>query len=296
MNVYSKLFAGKLGFKDEATARHSVALVDELYGRFARAGDRAGQHHALSMALVMFDRARWTGKEREADLFRQWLVAHLTPAHATGEENITATTAVREADTDNDVPWNFSYNGKSVLITGASRGLGLVLARQLLEAGARVAICARQAQELEVAARELREQGGEVLSIPCDVREPAQVRDMVADVLARWGMLDVLINNAGVIEVGPLEAMTLDDFQRAMDTHYWGVLHTVLAVLPAMRRRGWGRFVNIASFGGKQAVPHLLPYTASKFALVGLSHGLRTELARDGILEQFSVVFTECFV
>jgi hypothetical protein len=104
MNVYSKLFAGKLGFKDEATARHSVALVDELYGRFARAGDRAGQHHALSMALVMFDRARWTGKEREADLFRQWLVAHLTPAHATGEENITATTAVREADTDNDVP------------------------------------------------------------------------------------------------------------------------------------------------------------------------------------------------
>jgi hypothetical protein len=72
MNVYSKLFAGKLGFKDEATARHSVALLDELYGQFARTGDRAGQHHALSMALVMFDRARWTGKGREADLFRQW--------------------------------------------------------------------------------------------------------------------------------------------------------------------------------------------------------------------------------
>jgi NAD(P)-dependent dehydrogenase (short-subunit alcohol dehydrogenase family) len=179
---------------------------------------------------------------------------------------------------------SFSYNGKSVLITGASRGLGLVLARQLVDAGARVAICARQAQELEAAARELREQGGDVLSMPCDVREPAQVRDMVADILARWGTVDVLINNAGVIEVGPLEAMTLGDFQRAMDTHYWGVLHTVLAVLPAMRRRGWGRIVNIASFGGKQAVPHLLPYTASKFALVGLSHGLRTELARDGIL------------
>jgi NAD(P)-dependent dehydrogenase (short-subunit alcohol dehydrogenase family) len=179
---------------------------------------------------------------------------------------------------------SFSYNGKSVLITGASRGLGLVLARQLVDAGARVAICARHAQELEVAAQELREQGGDVLSMPCDVRDPAQVRAMIDDVLAQWGTLDVLINNAGVIEVGPLEAMTLEDFQRAMDTHYWGALYTVLAVLPAMRQRGWGRIVNIASFGGKQAVPHMLPYTASKFALVGLSHGLRTELARDGIL------------
>ena len=87
MNVYSRLFAGKLGFKDETTARHSVAVLDQLYEQFAEAGDRAGQHHALSMALIMFDRARWTGKEREADIFRQWLVAHLTPAHTAEEEN-----------------------------------------------------------------------------------------------------------------------------------------------------------------------------------------------------------------
>jgi hypothetical protein len=77
MNVYAKFFAGKLGFKNEATARRSVAVLDRLYRRFARVRDRAGQHHALSMALVMFDRARWTGRVREADLFRQWLVAHL---------------------------------------------------------------------------------------------------------------------------------------------------------------------------------------------------------------------------
>ena len=190
---------------------------------------------------------------------------------------LTARTLLRQAR-------HFSYHGKSVLITGASRGLGLVLARQLVDAGARVAICARHEQELEVAVQELRAQGGDVLSMSCDVRDPEQVRVMVEGVLAQWGTLDVLINNAGVIEVGPLETMTVEDFQRAMDTHFWGALYTVLAVLPTMRQRGWGRIVNIASLGGKQAVPHMLPYTASKFALVGLSHGLRTELARDGIL------------
>jgi hypothetical protein len=78
MNVYAKLFAGKLGFKNQATARRSVAILDRFYRKFERARDRAGQHHALSMALMMFDRARWTNRLREADLFRQWLVAHLT--------------------------------------------------------------------------------------------------------------------------------------------------------------------------------------------------------------------------
>lgn len=77
MNVYSKLFASKLGFKNEATARQSITVIDRLYKQFEMAGDRAGQHHALSMALVMFDRARWTDKMREADIFRQWLLHHL---------------------------------------------------------------------------------------------------------------------------------------------------------------------------------------------------------------------------
>jgi hypothetical protein len=95
MNIYSKLFAGRLGFKDEATARRSVAVLDQWYLRFARAGDRAGQHHALSMALVMFDRARWTGRRREADLFRQWLVAQLTLEPAADEENALTATAPR---------------------------------------------------------------------------------------------------------------------------------------------------------------------------------------------------------
>jgi short-subunit dehydrogenase len=112
---------------------------------------------------------------------------------------------------------------------------------------------------------------------------------MVAAVTNRFGQIDVLINNAGVIQVGPIEVMTHDDFERAMQAHFWAPLHTILAVLPSMRQRGQGRIVNISSIGGKIAVPHLVPYSASKFALVGLSKGLRTELMKDGI-----VVTTVC--
>jgi hypothetical protein len=93
MNVYSKFFAGKLGFKDEETARQSVELIDKLYRQFEYAQDRAGQHHALQMALIMFDRARWTGKGQEADIFRQWLLKQLNEAELSGE-------ASREGDVE----------------------------------------------------------------------------------------------------------------------------------------------------------------------------------------------------
>ena len=85
-NVYSKFFANKLGFKDEETARQSVELIDHLYRQFEYAGDRAGQHHALAMALTMFDRARWTNKGREAEIFQGWLVSRLSEAVNTGDE------------------------------------------------------------------------------------------------------------------------------------------------------------------------------------------------------------------
>lgn len=178
----------------------------------------------------------------------------------------------------------FSFSGRTVLVAGGSRGLGLVLARQLVEAGARVAICARTGADLEKAERELRARDGEVLALRCDVALPEEVHSAVQQTVQRFGGIDVLFNVAGIIQVGPLEAMTREDFSRAMDVHFWGALNTTLEVLPLMRRRGWGRIVNIASLGGKRAVPHMLPYTASKFALVGLSSGLRTELAKDGIL------------
>ena len=110
-----------------------------------------------------------------------------------------------------------------------------------------------------------------------------QVQDFVNDVIGRWGTVDVLVNNAGVIQAGPMACMTNDDYDLAMKTHFWGPLSMIEAVLSSMHRQGSGGIVNIASIGGKVSVPHLLPYNSSKFALVGLSEGMRNELAREGI-------------
>lgn len=183
----------------------------------------------------------------------------------------------------------YRFNDKSVLITGGSRGLGLVLARQLAREGARVSICARDVEELERAQDDLQQHGTDIFTIKCDVTNNAAVQDMVQAITNRFGGVDVLINNAGVIQVGPIDVMTIDDFKQAMNTHFWGPLQTILAVLPGMRERRQGRIVNISSIGGKISVPHLVPYSASKFALVGLSEGLRAELRKDGI-----VVTTVC--
>ncbi|MGB7921669.1 MAG: hypothetical protein WCF57_00360 [Pyrinomonadaceae bacterium] len=97
MNVYSKFFANKLGFKDEASAQSSVEVIDRLHSQFEFAGDRAGQHHALAMALTMFDRARWTGKGREADIFRQWLMARLDEAELSSDESAETKVSEDEA-------------------------------------------------------------------------------------------------------------------------------------------------------------------------------------------------------
>lgn len=178
----------------------------------------------------------------------------------------------------------YDLRNKTVLITGGSRGLGLVLAREFAREGARLALCARDEQELEYARMDLGELDAEVMTVQCDVRNRDDVANMIAEVNARFGNVDVLVNNAGVIQVGPIEVMTHEDFELAMQAHFWGPLNTIMAVLPSMRARGSGRIVNISSIGGKVSVPHLVPYNASKFALVGLSKGLRAELRKDGIV------------
>jgi NAD(P)-dependent dehydrogenase (short-subunit alcohol dehydrogenase family) len=169
------------------------------------------------------------------------------------------------------------------VITGGSRGLGLVLARKFAREGARVALLARNKEELRRAEMDLSGRGAEVYGVPCDVRKKEHVDQAVAMIVQRFGSVDVLINNAGIIQVGPFEHMTQGDFEDALAIHLFGPLFTTMAVLPHMRRKQAGRIVNISSIGGKIAVPHLLPYTVSKFALVGLSDGLRSELRKDNI-------------
>ncbi len=182
----------------------------------------------------------------------------------------------------------FSWRRKVVVITDGARGLGLLLAREVIRCGGQVAICARDPEEVERARAKLARKGT-VFASACDVTDRVQFREFLARVVRALGPVDVLVNNAGEIQVGPMEEMTSQDYEAAMLIHFWAPLNATLELLPSMRRRQAGRIINITSIGAKVAVPHLLPYSASKFALHGLSAGLRTELAKDGI-----VVTTVC--
>jgi NAD(P)-dependent dehydrogenase (short-subunit alcohol dehydrogenase family) len=176
-------------------------------------------------------------------------------------------------------------HGKVVLVTGGSRGLGLLLAKEFAGEGARVAICARDGEELDRARRQLqRESGLEVQTFVCDVTDKAQVEKTIEDVQQQLGPIDVLVNNAGIMELGPLETMTLQDFEDEMNTHFWAQVYTTMTLVPVMKARGGGRIVNITSIGGKISIPHMVPYSAAKFAATGLSQGMRIELAKDNIL------------
>ncbi|NUR31490.1 MAG: SDR family NAD(P)-dependent oxidoreductase [Catenulispora sp.] len=175
------------------------------------------------------------------------------------------------------------FAGKTALVTGGSRGLGLLIAERLGRRGCRVMICARDADELETAGRRLRAAGVDAETVVCDVTDPGAGKHLVDTVTSRFGQLDVLVNNAGVIQVGPLKALTGPDFDNAWQTMFAGPLRLILAALPQMRARRSGTIVNIASIGGRIPVPHLLPYVAAKHAMAGFSSGLRAELAADGI-------------
>jgi NAD(P)-dependent dehydrogenase (short-subunit alcohol dehydrogenase family) len=177
----------------------------------------------------------------------------------------------------------FSLRGKVAVITGGSRGLGLVLARQICDQGGKVALIARDPDELARAKTDLAPRSTSVLTVQCDLLDSEQIQSAVRQIIDRFGKIDILINNAGIIEVGPLEHMGRDDFERAMRLHFWAPFELISRIVPEMRTWGGGRIVNISSIGGKMAVPHLAPYSASKFALTGFSDAIRAELARDNI-------------
>lgn len=178
---------------------------------------------------------------------------------------------------------DYSFANKTVVITGGSRGLGLMIARRIAKEGGRLALLARDEDELARACDELRSLGGNAIPVSCDLLDRTQSLGAIESVLDRFGRIDVLINNAGIIEIGPLENMRRQDFEKSMALHFWAPFNLIRQIIPHMRRAGGGRIMNIASIGGKVAVPHMAPYSASKFALVGLSDALRAELARDGI-------------
>lgn len=177
----------------------------------------------------------------------------------------------------------FYLKGRVVLVTGGSRGLGLILARQLAEEGAKVVICARSEETLQHASEDLSSRTSDYLAIPCDITDKQQVKELVQQIHDEMGSVDILINNAGTIQVGPMELMSEEDYVSALNIHFWGPFYVMRAVLPDMMARKMGRIVNIVSIGGKISVPHLLPYNTSKYALSGLSEGMAAELKKYNI-------------
>lgn len=171
----------------------------------------------------------------------------------------------------------------TVLITGASQGIGKATAFLFAQRGYRVVLAARHAERLQAVAQELRETHHAAIAVPTDVRDPIQVQTLIEKAIDAFGSIDVLVNNAGIYISGPCETFSLEDWHQAIDTNLWGYIHTIHALLPHFLGRGKGTIVNVASVGGKVPVPYLSPYITSKFAVTGLTESLHAELSPKGI-------------
>jgi 3-oxoacyl-[acyl-carrier protein] reductase len=175
-------------------------------------------------------------------------------------------------------------NGRTALVTGGSKGIGFGIARGLLEAGANVVISARNEQELERAAGELRQaSGGKVLGVSCDVRRHADVKRMIERTIEEFDRLDVLVNNAGVGAFGAIGELEVEKWDQVIETNLSGVFYCCHEAIPFLKRSGDAWIINIASLAGKNPFAGGAAYNASKFGLVGFSEALMMDVRHLGI-------------
>ena len=173
-------------------------------------------------------------------------------------------------------------SGRAVLITGGSRGLGLQLAREFGASGASVVICARDREDLDRAVAELTGRGVDAHGVVCDVTDTEQIESLLDEAERHLGRLDVVVNSAGIMRVGPQETITDDHFRQAMDVMFWGPFHLSRAAVDRLRPTR-GSIVNITSIGAYLSPPHLLPYSTAKHAWAALSEGMAAETAGTGV-------------
>ncbi|MEU3016964.1 SDR family oxidoreductase [Nocardiopsis sp. NPDC007018] len=173
-------------------------------------------------------------------------------------------------------------NGRVVLITGGSRGLGLQLAREFGASGASVVVCARGREDLDRAVAELNGRGVTAHGVVCDVTDPDAVEKLLDEAERHFGRLDTVVNSAGIMRVGPMESLTEEHFRQAMDVMFWAPFHLSRAATERLRRTRGG-IVNVTSIGAYLSVPHMLPYSAAKHAWAALSEGMAAESARGGV-------------
>ncbi|QDP38950.1 SDR family oxidoreductase [Radiobacillus deserti] len=176
-----------------------------------------------------------------------------------------------------------SLKGKTVIITGASSGIGEETARLLASQGAHIVIGARRIERLESLASEIRTGGGSVTYQRLDVTELRQMQDIIQLAQNHFGQVDAIVNNAGVMPLSPLEALKIDEWNRMIDVNIRGVLHGIAAGLPVMKKQGFGQFVNIASIGAYEVSPTAAVYSATKYAVRAITDGLRQETAGQNI-------------
>lgn len=176
-----------------------------------------------------------------------------------------------------------ALNEKVVVITGASSGIGETTARLLASKGTNIVIGARRLERLEALASDIRAEGNSVIVQQLDVTDLRQMQEIIEVAQSRFGRIDAIVNNAGVMPLSPLEALKIEEWNRMIDVNIRGVLHGIAAGLPVMKKQGFGHFINIASTGAYEVVPTGAVYCATKFAVRAITDGLRQEITGQDI-------------